>query len=150
MNRLLKLSLPLMFCLASIIFMISTITLPQATLGSPYGPHYFPLIVSCLLFILSIIYLIKTWRELEKQNEYIVEMMKGRTPFIIISTLLLGTVYALIFEYAGFIVSTLLYLGCLLFIVNGKRKWKANLSTTIIFTFTSWYLFSELLNISLP
>ncbi|GEK57621.1 tripartite tricarboxylate transporter TctB family protein [Marinococcus halophilus] len=148
-----KLSLPAVFILTAVGFIIATFNLPQASLGNAFGPHYFPMGASALLLLLSVFYFIRSYRERHeehKEDEDIRAVAKGRTPYIIGGTLIFGVVYALIFDFVGYIIATLLYLGVLMFIINGKSKWLINVLTTIIFTFMSWYIFAELLNISLP
>ena len=148
-----KLSLPAVSILTAVVFIIATLNLAQAQLGNAFGPHYFPMGASVLLLVLSVFYFIRSYKERHqehKEDEDIQAIAQGRTPYIIVGTLVFGVVYALIFDFAGYIIATLLYLGVLMFIINGKSRWLINILTTLIFTFMSWYIFAEMLNISLP
>ncbi|UHA60770.1 tripartite tricarboxylate transporter TctB family protein [Metabacillus litoralis] len=100
--------------------------------------------------IFSVLYLFQELKTLNKENKKITQMLSGRTPKLIGITVLLGVGYAFIFEIIGFLFSTVLFLGALLFVVNGKQKWKVNLIVTVCFSFLSWYAFSVLLGVSLP
>lgn len=145
-----KLGMPIFLLIVGLAFLISGINLPKANLGNPNGPLYFPVGISILLIVLSVIYLIQELRKAREDNDHIRELFTGRTPVLIISTIVLGAVYALIFETLGFLVSTILFLGALLFIVNGPRKWVSNIIVTLAFSFMTWYAFGELLGVSLP
>ncbi len=145
-----RLILPIISILISIIYFITTINLPKAKLGDPNGPLYFPLIVSIFLFIVSVIYFIKELRHHYQKNEEIKLLFKGRVPFLIISTLILSLIYTLIFERVGFLLSTMLFMAAILFVVNGKVKWKVNISVAVLFSLGAWYAFSQLLDVSLP
>jgi putative tricarboxylic transport membrane protein len=50
----------------------------------------------------------------------------------------------------GFIPSTLVFLGAMLFLINGSRAWKLNAVITLGFTFGAWYVFVRLFQINLP
>lgn len=65
-------------------------------------------------------------------------------------TIILGIIYSLIFETVGFLISTILFLGLLLFYLNGRKKWLVNIAVTAGFSFITWYGFSQLLGVSLP
>lgn len=148
--KLFKIGMPVFLILLSIVGFIGSLNLPKANLGNPNGPIYFPVGISVFLFIFSVIYLIQELRSLDEINEKIAELFSGRTPMLIVVTLILGAVYALIFESVGFLFSTIIFLGVLLFLVNGPKKWLVNISVTLVFSFLSWYAFSELLGVSLP
>ncbi|WP_121664284.1 tripartite tricarboxylate transporter TctB family protein [Metabacillus litoralis] len=148
--KIIKMGMPIFLILLSIVFIIGSFNLPKANLGNPNGPLYFPIGLSFLLLIFSVLYLFQELKTLNKENKKITQMLSGRTPKLIGITVLLGVGYAFIFEIIGFLFSTVLFLGALLFVVNGKQKWKVNLIVTVCFSFLSWYAFSVLLGVSLP
>ncbi|WP_226530395.1 tripartite tricarboxylate transporter TctB family protein [Metabacillus niabensis] len=148
--KIIKMGMPIFLILLSFLFLIGSFNLPKANLGNPNGPLYFPIGLSCLLLIFSILYLFQELKILNKENKKITLMLAGRTPKLIGLTVLLGVGYAFIFEMIGFLFSTVLFLGALLFVVNGKQKWKVNVIVTVCFSFLSWYAFSVLLGVSLP
>jgi putative tricarboxylic transport membrane protein len=69
---------------------------------------------------------------------------------LIIGTIIICVVYAAIFNIVGFIISTLFFLGGMLFLVNGSKAWLTNTVITVVFTFAVWYAFEKILMISLP
>ncbi len=145
-----KIGMPIFLILLSVFFLVGSLRLPKANLGNPYGPLYFPIGVSLLLLIFSIIYFIQELRKLTEDNEAIKELFSGRTPKLIGITILFAIGYSLLFERAGFLLSSILFLGALLFLINGPKKWITNLIVAVIFSFISWYAFSEMLGVSLP
>lgn len=148
--KIIKMGMPIFLILLSVVFLIGSFNLPKANLGNPNGPLYFPIGLSFLLLIFSVLYFFQELKTLNKENKKITQMLSGRTPKLIGLTVLLGVGYAFIFEIIGFLFSTVLFLGALLFVVNGKQKWKVNLIVTVCFSFLSWYAFSVLLGVSLP
>jgi putative tricarboxylic transport membrane protein len=145
-----RLIMPIFFFVVGIAFLLATFNLPKARLGDPYGPLYFPAIICILLVVLSIIYFIREWRLKDKEMEEVKAFFQGRTPKLIIYTLVLIFIYSFLFERIGFLFSTIIFLGGLLFVVNGKEKWKTNIIVSVLFSFISWYAFAELLQVSLP
>ncbi|EQB34908.1 MULTISPECIES: tripartite tricarboxylate transporter TctB family protein [Virgibacillus] len=145
-----KIGMPIFLILLSVFFLVGSLRLPKANLGNPYGPLYFPIGVSLLLLIFSIIYFIQELRKLTEDNEAIKELFSGRTPKLIGITILFAIGYSLLFERAGFLLSSIVFLGALLFLINGPKKWITNLVVAVIFSFISWYAFSEMLGVSLP
>ncbi|MBM7552652.1 tripartite tricarboxylate transporter TctB family protein [Thalassobacillus pellis] len=139
-----------MLILYSITFLIASFNLPKANLGNPNAPMYFPAGLSIFMLLFSLIYFIQELKNLDKDNEYIRQIITGRTPKLIGFTILFGVVYAFVFNILGFLVSTVLYLGALLFYINGRKKWLVNIVVTLSFSIISWYAFSELLGVSLP
>ena len=104
-----KFSVPIFFILFSGVFLIASFTLPKASLGNPNAPMYFPAGLSIIMLIFSIIYLFQELKKLDKENKYIKQMLSGRTPKLIGFTILLGVIYAFVFDRIGFLYSTILY-----------------------------------------
>ncbi|MBM7585640.1 putative tricarboxylic transport membrane protein [Bacillus pakistanensis] len=148
--KVIKIGMPIFLILLSCTFLIASINLPKANLGNPNGPLYFPLGLSVLMMIFSVIYLFQELKRLHEKNESVKDLLEGRTPMLIGLTVVYGAIYAVIFEQIGFLFSTILFLGALLFTLNGRKKWLVNILVSIIFSFISWYAFSELLGVSLP
>lgn len=143
--------MPLLFFVVSIGVIIATLNLPKARLGNPNAPVYFPMMLGIFLLILSIVYFIQEWRKTEmEEKEAVQELLQGRVPKLIGLSLLLALGYTLIFEWIGFLISTILFMASLLFLINGKKKWMVNIATALIFSFASWYAFGVLLQVSLP
>lgn len=135
--------------LVGVVYFIQALQLPKATIGNPWAPIYFPAALGILMTVIGVV-IVAT------------EISKGRTADkgkdrrdrgyvkLISGTIIICIFYALIFDRIGFVVSTLLFLGGILFLVNGLRAWKMNTAITAAFTFGIWYIFEKILMISLP
>jgi putative tricarboxylic transport membrane protein len=144
---------PVFIILLSVVWFIASVMLPKAPLGDPNGPMYYPLVLSAFLFIMGIIYFIQEWKIRHKDKGILKALLSGRTPKLLIITIVLCLLYSAVFETLGFLVSTIVFMALLLFIINGFRGWKkwvANITVSVLFSFIMWYGFSQLLSISLP
>ncbi|AWG44359.1 tripartite tricarboxylate transporter TctB family protein (plasmid) [Priestia filamentosa] len=145
-----RMGMPIFLIIISLITFFSSLNLPKAKLGDPNGPMYFPLVISICLFTFSVIHLVQECRAQQTRNEHIERLLVGKTLALIGMILVLSIVYTLIFELVGFLFATIFYLGALLFTLNGKTKWKVNITVAVVFSLIIWYVFKELLSISLP
>lgn len=145
-----RLTMPVVFFAVGISFLILAFNLPKAKLGDPNGPQYFPILICSLLVILSTVYFFQEWKIRNKEIEEVKLIFSGRTPKLIGGSLVLILIYTFLFERIGFLFSTIIFLGALLFLVNGKERWKTNVIVAVVFSVLSWYAFAELLQVSLP
>lgn len=134
-----------------IIYVITTLNLPRAPVGNPMGPLYFPLAFGTLTAIVGLIIFLQAMKKVPEQSKTETEVKKKRANY---SRLLLGIgislIYASLFNYVGFVISTLIFLTVFLFVLNGIQKWILNLSVAILYTFGIWYLFEKVFLIALP
>jgi len=134
-----------------IVYAIQAFNLPKAMIGNPWAPVYFPVGLGILMACLGLLQIVLEARKgltnLEgvKRPKFQASSLK-----LIFGAAALCILYALIFERLGFIVSTLIFLGALLFLINGTRAWKLNAILTLGFTFGAWYTFVKLFQINLP
>ncbi|KIH70570.1 tripartite tricarboxylate transporter TctB family protein [Salinicoccus roseus] len=142
---------PSILIVIAIIYLVLTFNLPESKVGNPTAAMNYPLLIGFSLLGLSIIYLINevVRAKKEKFTAYNIFADKELTLHVVI-ILVLSLGYTLIFETVGFLISTLIFLTALLFLVNGKKKWILNIVVAVLFSFLSWYAFSELLGVSLP
>ncbi|WP_010529789.1 tripartite tricarboxylate transporter TctB family protein [Lentibacillus jeotgali] len=145
-----RLIVPSFFITIGIVYLVLTFNLPRSRTGDPTAPLYFPLLIGGILVLFSIIYFVQEWRKRDEKFEAFKALFVGRTPFIIVSTLIMIFVYTFLFERIGFLFSTIIFLTALLFIVNGRKPWIKNILISVLFSVVFWYAFSELLNVSLP
>ena len=96
--------------------------------------------------------------------QVVLEARKGRlslegtpSPFLTASSLKpvlvtagLSLFYVFALERLGFILSTAVFLGGLLFLVNGARAWKTNTALTLLFSLGAWILFTRVFHLYLP
>jgi len=129
---------------------VGSLLLPKALFGDPDGPKYFPLLVGAVMAVMSLVDFGMEWKKRRENQGLSARLKAGRAPRLLIGSILISLVYSFIFEKAGFLVSTILFLGAELFLVNGRRKWLANILVAVLFTLALWYAFARLLGINLP
>ncbi|WP_149474420.1 tripartite tricarboxylate transporter TctB family protein [Oceanobacillus polygoni] len=150
MMQTIRYTLPILFIVASVIYGVMIIQLPSATLGNPNGPMLFPLFVCIGVLIFSIIDLVNVRKESDNDNEDL-KMMAQRNSFKLIVTIIgICLIYTFIFERLGYLFATILFMAALMFYLNGIKKWGLNLIVTLVVSFSTWYGFTQLLQISLP
>lgn len=134
-----------------VVYSFQAYALPRAPIGNPMAPVYFPLGLGVLMTLLgAVIFYIEAKKGLNsddksKRPQFHFKSMK--LIFIVIGLCLL---YTVMFDYAGFVFSTLVFLMAMLTFINGKERVKQNAILTICFSFGMWYIFVHIFQISLP
>lgn len=148
--ELMRFIVPSIILVISVIYLILTFNLPESNVGNPTAAMNYPLLIGFTLLGLSVLYIFSEIKDKKKVfTAYKIFSDKELTlQVIIVLVLCLG--YTLLFERIGFLISTVLFLGALLFLINGRRKWIMNITVAVLFSFISWYTFAELLSVSLP
>lgn len=146
----LRFATPLFFMIIGFIYLVLTLNLPKARLGDPNGPMYFPVIIALLLIISSMVYFYQEWKIRKEEFKEFHMVKEGKAPLYLIATIVLMLVYTFLFERIGFLYSTIVFLGGLMFLLNGRKKWIYNIIIAVVFSFVTWYSFSVLLQVSLP
>ena len=121
--------------------------LPDAAIGNPMAPKYFPLGVGAIAFICSAMVLMRGIK-----RGYVPKKSKADPGYwvLIVGLIVCCLGYAAILELAGFIISTTLFLGAMLFLVNGVKGWIANIAVSVIFSVGVWYVFTKMFLFTLP
>ena len=133
---------------ASLAYTIASWNLPDAAIGDPMAPKFFPLAISFLSCLFSAMLLLRGIRRGPSTKK-----PKQRDPGYVIligGLVVCSLVYAGILEVVGFIISTTLFLGAMLFLVNGVQGWKANVFTAVTFSVGVWYIFEKVFSLTLP
>ncbi len=136
-----------------LLYIYSIYTTPRANFGDPLDPLYFPYGIAFLFIFLGIILMIKgrVQPSIEAIKSIINEDgVKKRDRRRVLYTCLISIAYALVFEHLGYVLSTTIFMLAVLFLTNGVKKWKTNLSIALVFSLVIYILFSKLLGISLP
>jgi len=139
--------------LLGIIYSYQSYHLPRAAIGKAMAPIYFPLGLGILMVIFGIILFTQTWFKYGiKFHTESTEKKPGLsyTTKLIMFTSTISIIYALLFDVLGYVLSTILFLGTILFVVNGKKQWKVNMLVSISFALAIYLVFSNLLGIVLP
>lgn len=141
---------PILSTVVGIIMLISAINLPKSNLGNPDGPMYFPAIIAVILILSGIVYFFQEFKARDNDFPDFRALRLGKSPLYLLVSLVLMLIYTVLFERIGFLFSTILFLGGLLFLLNGPKKWLANIIIAVAFSFITWYAFGTLLQVSLP
>lgn len=114
------------------------------------GPEFFPKFLSVGLIILSILLIIQTFvkeKQGRGQNSKNFDInLKSELRVLLIFFII--TIYAVMIPYLGFVISTILFMGIALFLLN-VRKWYFY-GALIAFSFVVYYVFEKLLYVQLP
>jgi len=142
-----------------LIYTISALMLPAAAMGRPNEPKIFPALLGFSLIILGFALVIQEILNRKHQAQETADGAErsngnnikfGKSEKQIALTLLNGLVYSLLFNPIGYIISTILFLTCELFIFDGPKIWKKALLIAVIFSVVAYVIFDLLLGIYLP
>jgi len=135
------------------IYTLMALLLPRSPFGDPIRHMIFPIIVGVGMVALGLAMTISESLKLPKTKESAkVALPKTMSLYgkEILFTIAASLVYALIFERAGYVVSTILYLGSILFLINGKKGAVVNVLVAVVFSVSVYALFAYALGIQLP
>ena len=108
------------------------------------SPYLFPLIISFFLLILSISIIMQGLKDESEKKE--------KSKIDIKSLLIFGLVcilYLLVFNFLGFVLSTIILL-VLLMMLLGERRWWFILLVSVISSLVIYLLFAKYLSVMLP
>lgn len=128
-------------------------SLPRAAFGNPLEPLYFPLGVSAVAIFIGILLLVKSDFKLSIQaykNLINEDSVKKKDRRRILYTCITCIGYALTFEHLGYVISTMIFMFCVLTITSGIKEWKKSILIAVIFAIGVFFVFNILLSISLP
>lgn len=132
-------------------YVFGALVLPRATVGDPFAPIVYPILLGVLLTVFGVISLILGIKKQNKEGKFQSQkFVVTPTGKLIVISCVAGVIYAIVFDKLGYVISTSLFMGTILFALNGKDKWKVNVLVSIIFSVGIYFLFSELLSIPLP
>ncbi|GKT37943.1 Protein of unknown function DUF1468 like protein [Aduncisulcus paluster] len=116
------------------------------------APLYFPLGLGIMLVVFGVIQILRS--DIKKSIEslkMIKDMGEGdkKVNGMIGYTCVAGIVYALIFEHAGFVISTYFFMTAMLTLTN-KKKHGQNALVAVLFSVGIYLIFTRALGIPLP
>ncbi|GAB1482071.1 hypothetical protein MASR2M78_08860 [Treponema sp.] len=134
-------------------YTLLAILLPKATFGNPTRHIVFPLIIGIGMLVLGVAQTVLAAGKLSTAktgDKVAIPKSLSRYGKEILVTIIASLIYALIFEHAGYVISTILYLGTILFLINGKKGSVINIIVAVVFSVSVYVLFAYLLGIQLP
>lgn len=132
-----------------VIYFIMAIRIPLAPMGDPMGPKYFPIGLGATMSISGVAMLFIGYFERKAaSNES--NTHNNKNYILIIIAVVISLAYAALFYKLGFLIATMLFLGSLMFVINGKQAWLTNIIITVIFTVGIQLVFERIFLIALP
>ena len=137
----------LMLLLAAV-YLYATAQIPALEIGDPLGPKAFPILLGIALIAAALLLFVET---LKKSREPHAEVPREslRHRWFVGGVTLWTALYFGVFDRAGYLVATAIYLGVLMAVFN-PGKWLANTLTSVLFAVGSYVLFVKILGVVLP
>lgn len=136
----------ILFLVFALVAFVDATKLPFGKASAPQ-PGFFPLILSVLLGVLSLLLLVEIFKERDEASN---PFMLGRTTWKKIGLALGGLFsFALFFEILGYLVTTFLFITFLLRAVD-QQRWRLAFTVAFWASLLSYLLFGLLLQSPLP
>lgn len=133
----------LIILLLSILLFINSFSYTYDSAFGP-GPGFFPVWLSGILFILSLVYIYESIKKKEDSEEKLPTGTALKNVLFILTCLIL---FVILVKYLGFIITGSLFLYSLLY---GQYRWFISLGISIGVSVFVFWIFSSLLGVSLP
>jgi putative tricarboxylic transport membrane protein len=130
------------------VYFYATAQIPSLEIGDPLGPKAFPRLLGIALLFTGAMLLFEMWRSRDngKTNE---SAAPDRRVIGVIAVVVAWTaVYFVIFEPAGYVIATTIYLIPLTAYFN-RGRWVMNVTTCVLFALLSYIMFTKMLGVSL-
>ena len=114
------------------------------------APVYFPLGLGVLMMVLgALTFVIEASEGLNADDKAKRPQFHLKSLSLIFYVVVLCFIYAVVFDYAGFVFSTIGFLLATLLVIN-PGKTKQNFIITLVFAFGMYFIFNDLFQITLP
>jgi putative tricarboxylic transport membrane protein len=137
----------LLFWLAlCLFFFIESLRLGLGNIRAP-GSGFFPFWTATMVGLMTVYLLFQ--EIMKKQVKELAPIFKGKNVRDIILVLVFLFAYGMLFEKIGFVLCTLLFMGCCLKVI-GKKKWMTVMGLSLSVTVAAYMLFVVWLKIQYP
>ncbi len=148
-----KIILALTLLLAAVYF-YATAQIPSLEIGDPLGPKAFPILLGVILVLACVLLAVEIIRAkpqpaVEKDAASADSAENAKHLWQIGGVVVWTAFYFWMFDRAGYIATTTVYLLALTIVFN-RGKWLANILTSVFFTIGSYVLFAKILGVVLP
>ncbi|MEC1523861.1 tripartite tricarboxylate transporter TctB family protein [Neobacillus niacini] len=130
----------------SLVFLLNSFDLAYISDIGP-GPGFFPVWLSGILSILSLLYIVVSFKNKDSEDSEEERLPKGEALKNILLILISMTLFTILLPILGFIMSSTIFLFTLLF--SGYR-WFVNLAISFGVSIILYGLFDRLLDVQLP
>jgi putative tricarboxylic transport membrane protein len=136
--------------LVAAVYFYATTLIPALEIGDPLGPKAFPRLLGVCLLIAAGLLLIEIWKDRKAAVPRSAAAGVGdvRHLWVLAGVTVWTAGYYVVFEKAGYIVATAIYLLALMAWFN-RGKWVANVLSAVLFSVLSYTLFLKL-DVRLP
>ncbi len=135
------------------LYLYATEHIPVVLLDDPLGPKAFPRLLGAALLAIAVMLLLESLRQKKVGDATPTEgsaQSAGWRHYWVVGALTIWTsLYVALFEWAGYALSTSIYLLVLTAWFN-RGRWLSNVLTAVLFSFVSYGVFTKLLAVSLP
>ncbi len=115
------------------------------------GPALYPRVVSALLFVFAVLQIVLSWvRKAPPKPTHAETGDRAAAAYkYSLGTLALSIVYVAFFDRVSYLVTTTSFLLALMFL-GGVRQWLVLASVAIAYALATYYVFGQVLMVSLP
>ena len=133
------------------IYIYATKQLPVAEISDPLGPKVFPYLIGAGLLLSAVALLAATLRskETDRAKKFQKESDDTRHYWVVGAVAVWSGLYLAAFDWLGYAISTSIYLLALMAYFH-RGKWMANVLTSVLYSFVSYWLFTKFLGVLLP
>jgi len=132
------------------IYLVTTMLLPQMTMGDKLGPKLFPLVVGALALIAGAVLIIQDRNPKHTSKKTDFGFTKYKTVWIkILLSTIVGITYGLVMDSLGFLLPTALFMFFISTLIN-KGRLVQNAIIAIAFSVITYGVFAVALKLSLP
>jgi len=133
------------------IYFWATQQIPSLEIGDPLGPKAFPRLLGVGLLVTAAMLLAEILRDRKTvKADAPAEVKEEGNRNVVIAAVVATTAYFLLFEWAGYMLSTSLYLLVMFHVFHKKGRWMTNVLTSVIYGVGSYLAFTMLLGVNLP
>lgn len=134
--------------LLAAVYLYATSQIPTLEIGDPLGPKAFPILLGICLILAAILLFIETLKkDRAAQEDRPRESL--RHLWLIGAVVVWTAIYFALFERAGYLIATVVYLVPMMAVFN-RNRWVANVLTSLLWAGGSYALFVKVLGVSLP
>ena len=138
------------------VYFWATSQIPTLEIGDPLGPKAFPRLLGGGLLITAVMLLgeILRDRKAAQHNDRVPavssSIMDGSNTGVLVTAVIVTSVFFLLFEPVGYVITTTLYLMVMTYMFHKKGRWLVNTLTSVIYGVGSYFAFTQLLGVNLP
>ncbi len=138
----------------AVIYLAIGAQLPPVVIGDPLGPKVFPAIIGCGMLLSAIVIMLEARAKTRTSLETAIKAThdshgESKARMILCGMAVWTLAYYMIFEGAGYVLSTVIYVMGMLIYFH-PRRWMANVLIAIGFTGVAYGVFAHLLGVALP